>query len=544
MSAKPSLVVVQPPHNSDLEMSVLGGIILHPEALARLETLEIDDFYDYKHKVVFEAMRNLEAAGRPIDVVTLEVEIERRGKLDAVGGVAYLAELSDRVPIVENILSYSEIVKRDSLNRRAIQLVRSVLVRAETWQHDPVELITELAGELERLEHEGKRLIGADDGARAAAFVTALRDVRAKLAPLHIGQRPWLFATDATTLLGREFEGPRWLVTGLITRGAIAMIGAEPKAAKTWLGTEIAVAVATGTKVCGEFFAEAGRVAYFYAEDRDIEIKSRVRALLAGADRRIASDRLHLEPRGTFLDVLRDEDLAWLLASCRRLGTLDLLVLDPLRDIHSGEEDKSDSMRDVMRRLRLLGELLGCTVAVVHHAPKSSKENSKRRPGQNLRGSSSIHGSVDAGLYLSDTDGDEVTTFSNVVASQVKGARSAGRFKITLTIGDNIAGEALTAQWAVEPVEAKTPKKLAATPPALSDTAVQKLKDDEAVLRWIRSLPQPLSRTALRGHDGRPIGEKRTSQAVDRLIETGQCSLHGGRVIPGSPVQMECIPSG
>jgi replicative DNA helicase len=108
------------PHNVDVEASILGGIIVRNEVLLQLETLEIDDFYDLKHKVVFEAIRNLEAMGRPIDVVTLEAEIEKAGKLDAVGGVAMLGELALRVPTVDNVLAYTEIVRDHSQARKLI----------------------------------------------------------------------------------------------------------------------------------------------------------------------------------------------------------------------------------------------------------------------------------------------------------------------------------------------------------------------------------------------------------------------------------------
>src|SRR5215831_18205627 len=108
------------PHNVDVEASILGGIIVRNEVLLQLETLEIDDFYDLKHKVVFEAIRNLEAMGRPIDVVTLEAEIEKAGKLDAIGGVAMLGELALRVPTVDNVLAYTEIVRDHSQARRLI----------------------------------------------------------------------------------------------------------------------------------------------------------------------------------------------------------------------------------------------------------------------------------------------------------------------------------------------------------------------------------------------------------------------------------------
>ena len=98
------------PHNVEAEASILGGIILRNEVLSNLDTIEVEDFYDNRHKVVFQAIRNLEAAARPIDVVTLENEIEKSGKLDAIGGVAFLGELTLRVPTVDNVVTYAEIV--------------------------------------------------------------------------------------------------------------------------------------------------------------------------------------------------------------------------------------------------------------------------------------------------------------------------------------------------------------------------------------------------------------------------------------------------
>ena len=98
------------PHNVEAEASILGGIILRNEVLSHLDTIEVEDFYDNRHKVVFQAIRNLEAAAKPIDVVTLEVEIEKAGKLDAIGGVAFLGELTLRVPTVDNVVTYAEIV--------------------------------------------------------------------------------------------------------------------------------------------------------------------------------------------------------------------------------------------------------------------------------------------------------------------------------------------------------------------------------------------------------------------------------------------------
>jgi replicative DNA helicase len=98
------------PHNLDAEASVLGGIILRNDVLSHLDTIEVEDFYDHRHKVVFAAIRALEATAKPIDVVTLEVEIEKQGKLDAIGGIAFLGDLTLRVPTTDNVVTYAEIV--------------------------------------------------------------------------------------------------------------------------------------------------------------------------------------------------------------------------------------------------------------------------------------------------------------------------------------------------------------------------------------------------------------------------------------------------
>jgi hypothetical protein len=285
------------------------------------------------------------------------------------------------------------------------------------------------------------------------ALVTALAEVKAALGREKQSSRDPLFL-DMDALFAIPDEQTPWQVTGIVSRGGTATLGAEPKTCKTWVATEIAVAVATGTKAFGEYFAERGIVAYFYAEDRPNEVRNRVRALARwrGVDPRTISN-LKVCPRGKFLDITKDEDLAWIIASCRKIGSIDLLVLDPLRDVHSASEDKSDEMAPVMKRLRLLGELLRCTVMVSHHAAKASESTSKRRPGQRMRGSSVIHGSTDSGIYLAlnegEDGGDGQGTFIIEADIEIKGARSAGALTLTLDLEDDASGAATSATWSV-----------------------------------------------------------------------------------------------
>ncbi len=354
----------------------------------------------------------------------------------------------------------------------------------------------------------------------------ALVDVRAILGTQRAIKRKPLFGTDVASLLKQDFAPTPFQVERLITTGGIATTAGEPKAGiKTWILIDGAIAIATGTKMCGEFTAKQGTVAIFFAEDQAQSVRNRVRALLAGRGlTSIEPGRFFLEPRGEFIDVLKEEDLAWIVASVRAIGRIDLLVLDPLRDIHSGEEDKSDSMRDVMRSLRVLGELLGCTVWVSHHTPKVTKDTSKRRPGQNLRGSSGIHGSIDSGIYIEPLDGDDTNVFRARATSQVKSGRSGGVFELELTIVDNEHGEAIRASW----IHAKAdPKK----------TASKTQADDDVIFSFVRELAiagETLSRTKLRDHDSRPIPYKRTEAAIDRLIEGKRLALVRGKVVvPG-----------
>ena len=362
----------------------------------------------------------------------------------------------------------------------------------------------------------------------------AREDVDRAIGSNNLSERRPLFGIDATELLKIEFPPAPWLVSGLITKGGTAVAAGEPKAGiKTWMLIEIAVAIATGTRAFGEFYAEQGRVAFFFAEDQAQSVRNRVRAILAGGDRTIAPSQLLLQPRGEFIDVLKDDDLAWVIASARRLGKIDLLVLDPLRDVHSGEEDKSDSMRDVMRRLRLLGEVIGCTVAVSHHVPKQTKDTAARRPGQNLRGSSAIHGSIDSGLYIQPADSDGTTTFAAGVISQVKNARSAGAFGLELAITDDPNGEAIRAQW-VHSSDAPEQKPSAGK----ARKAEKDAADDEKMLAFIKAKAERGEHFTMRAlrmlATSSDLNQYRTRNALERLLKAKRLFIADDKVhVPG-----------
>lgn len=121
---------MKPIHAPESEAAVLGGIFLRNDVLASLP-LEVEDFYDPRHQAVFQAMRGLEATMRPIDPVTVDAELMRLGRSEAIGGLGFLSELTLRVPVADNVRHYAAEVVRLA-NRRAA--IRALTDRAHALQ--------------------------------------------------------------------------------------------------------------------------------------------------------------------------------------------------------------------------------------------------------------------------------------------------------------------------------------------------------------------------------------------------------------------------
>lgn len=258
----------------------------------------------------------------------------------------------------------------------------------------------------------------------------------------------------ARDLFTMDFPATPWLVQYLIPRGGTAAILAEAKSTKSWGAIEIAYSVSCGLDVFGKYrVPSAVPVAYFFAEEMGPSIRNRLRAFAAwrGMKPEDMTRNLHVQPRGESLDLTRDEDVARIVAACRAIGNIGLLVLDPLRDLHTGAENESDDMADVLKRVKAIGTLLGCTVLLVHHAKRASKDRQQddNRPGSDARGSSVIEGALDAIISLRDLRGNGENVFTNDVITQVKNAKGAGKFALTLSIKDDTEGTSIHAAWSI-----------------------------------------------------------------------------------------------
>lgn len=116
-----------PPHNLSAEESVLGAMLLRPDAIAAaIELISADDFYKPTHAHVFDAVSTLYGQGQAVDPVTVSEELRRAGLLEAVGGQEFLLELQNTTPAVSSAAHYARIVEENALLRRLIRVAGDI----------------------------------------------------------------------------------------------------------------------------------------------------------------------------------------------------------------------------------------------------------------------------------------------------------------------------------------------------------------------------------------------------------------------------------
>ncbi|EGZ6890391.1 replicative DNA helicase [Vibrio cholerae] len=116
-----------PPHSLEAEQSVIGGLLLDNERWDKVsEHVMTQDFYSRPHRLIFDGVKSILEAGKPLDLITLSEYLEQREQLEDVGGFAYLADLAKNTPSAANINAYAEIVAERALVRNLIGVANEI----------------------------------------------------------------------------------------------------------------------------------------------------------------------------------------------------------------------------------------------------------------------------------------------------------------------------------------------------------------------------------------------------------------------------------
>ncbi len=208
----------QMPQNAEAEASLLGAILIDADALVKIaDIVGVQDFYDDRHKHIYEAILALYERRSPIDVLTLSDQLKTAGFLDMVGGPSYLTELTNFVPTATHVEQYADIVAQKAMRRRLIRTsqelttlgfdeskqLRELIEEAESRlfevskQHvkqSIVSIETILANSFDRLDELHR------DKGKIRGIPTGFRDMDGILAGL---QRSDLFILAARPSMGK-----------------------------------------------------------------------------------------------------------------------------------------------------------------------------------------------------------------------------------------------------------------------------------------------------------------------------------------------------
>jgi AAA domain len=197
-----------------------------------------------------------------------------------------------------------------------------------------------------------------------------------------------------------EESAQRWLVEELWGASSVGVIGGAPKCAKTWLGLDMALSVATGTACLGKYAVpQPGPVLVYLAEDALLVVRERVAGMARHRGLDLAGVDIHVITAPT-LRLDRGADRTRLLETTRRLRPR-LLLLDPLVRLHGIDENNAGEVAELLAYFRSLQRQLDLSVLLVHHTRKNAAGGVAA--GQGLRGSGDIHAFGDSNLYLRRT---------------------------------------------------------------------------------------------------------------------------------------------
>ncbi|MCZ7596551.1 MAG: replicative DNA helicase [Gammaproteobacteria bacterium] len=390
-----------PPQALEAEQSVLGGLLLDTrrwEDISDLITPE--DFYNRHHRSIFAAIRELYEKDVPVDVVTASEWLQEKGKLDEVGGLAYLGQLAKNTPNTANLLSYARIVAERALLRRLIETANTIVAGAYQPQGASPGEIVEIA---ESLIFE----LGQNNRRRDMGFV-AIRGL------LDRSDRPHRAALRVQCGVDRGFHRFQDLdtMTSGLQRSDLVIVAGRPSMGKTSPATNMAENVAVGAKL---------PVAVFSMEMPGQQLAMRMLASLGRINaHKVRTGRLSRDdwPRLTsavellneariFIDDTPALNPLELRSRARRLmrehGQLGLIVVDYLQLMQaaSNQENRAIEVSNITRGLKIMAKELDVPVMVLSQLNRSLEQRPNKRPVMSdLRESGAIEQDADVILFI------------------------------------------------------------------------------------------------------------------------------------------------
>ena len=364
-----------PPHNVEMEQSVLGAVLQNNDTFAQLaDTLQAEDFHHDAHRLLYRAMLDLFQDNIPIDVLSVNEWLRKKDRLDAIGGPAYLAELVELVPTAAHVDYHARVVREKSILRSVIQAANGIV--AECHEED--------VGAEELIDRAETRILDVRQLASGGAFQTAAAGVSDALDHL----QKLAESSDEVRGLTTGFSDLDKL-TGGLQSGNMLVVAGRPSMGKTTFALNIAAHVAQVKNPVAIFSLEmTARELWLRLLSAEAQINSEKfrRGQLGREEWRRLTDAASTFHATKLFMSDSVATVGSIRAQARRIkaqaGGLSMVIVDYLQ-LLTGQgraESRQQEVSALSRALKRLAVELDCVVVAVSQLNRAPESRSGNRP--------------------------------------------------------------------------------------------------------------------------------------------------------------------
>jgi replicative DNA helicase len=393
------------PANVDAEKTILGAILLDNAAHAEAaEKIEAEDFSLDSHRRIFLRMTELMNSQRAVDIVTLANELTRFKEIESIGGVAYLASLTEGLPRRPVIEEYIRIVKDKSMLRKLMLICSNAIARAANQGEAALGVLDETEAKLLEVSEKGL----------TQGFQSLDQIVQNSFGTIDNLYKQSREVTGLATDY-KQFDS----MTSGLQKGELIIIAARPSMGKTALAINIAENAAIHhNSIVAVFSLEMSKASLLrrmLASQAWVDQQKLQKGFLSGEDRDKLQNALNqLVETHLFIDDTAGISLAEMRAKARRLkqnaGGLDLVVVDYLQLMtatvpSSGKrnyENRTQEVSAISRGLKALAKELNVPVLALSQLSRAGvqRKDDHRPMLSDLRESGSIEQDADVVAFI------------------------------------------------------------------------------------------------------------------------------------------------
>ena len=425
-----------PPHSAEAERSVIGSMILAPEAImAAMELLTPESFYARQYGIFFRAITEIYNSGKPVDSITILEKLKEMQAPPEIMNARFIAELIESVPLSANIRSYARIVRDHSVKRNLIRACEEIA----SGCYQGSETTEEILSDAEKKVFDIVQSQDRGEGLTPISKITM--DV---LDDIQEAQKKGSTVTGVETGFNRLDA-----MTAGFQKSDLILIAARPSMGKTALALNIAEYAAFRKNkrvmifslemskeqlvkrlVSMESYVDASRIRV--GDIRDSEWKD----VIAGATI-IGRSNLSIDDTASI-------SVAEMRTKCRRQmmeGGLDMILVDYLQLMSSSitrkDAGRQQEISDISRSLKNLARELNVPVVALSQLSRAVEQRQDKRPMlSDLRESGAIEQDADLVMFIYrddyyHPDTEERNVAEIIVAKQRNG--SVGSLKLSWT---------------------------------------------------------------------------------------------------------------